>query len=256
VKRNIEDSFLKLSLPRKLGMVYITIRIPQLITLVLMEDNFFNNFLMAAMSAFQEKYRSNIKIMLGTHRELFKQHHNTNNRRRIMKKSMLMSIIVFLWVTVISLGVYADDNLQGPSTRDSIIELLGITGSYQLGLQAMGQAMNAFKNGLNNILPKDKKIPDEVWRNVVDEFKNELDNEGFYNLVVPIYEKYLTADDIKEIIAFYKSSVGRKFMGVAPNIMREAGQAGQEWAKKAMQRMIPRIEKRLREMGYSKESPG
>lgn len=173
-----------------------------------------------------------------------------------MKKSMFMSIALFLWVTFMFFGVYASDNIQDPPPRESIIELLETTGSYQLALQLMSQTMDALKNMFNKTLPDDKKIPDEVWANIVDEVKSDIDKESYYNLVVPIYEKYLTADDIKELIAFYKSSVGRKFIGVAPNIMRDAGQAGEEWARKAMQRMIPRIKKRLREMDYLRDKTG
>lgn len=173
-----------------------------------------------------------------------------------MKKSMFMSIIVFFWVIFIFPGVYASDDIQGSSTRDRIIELFEITNAYQMAMQLMGQAMGSFKNAMNKMLPNDKKISDEVWANIIDEISNELDKESYYNLVVPIYEKYFTPDDIKELIAFYKSSVGRKFTSVTPNIMRESGQAGIEWANKSMQRLIPRIKKRLQEMGYPKETVG
>ena len=173
-----------------------------------------------------------------------------------MKKSMFILSIVFLSVTFMFHGVYASDNIEGPSTRESIIEYLEITGAYQSSLQSIRQTMDALKNALNKMLPNDKKIPDELWANIIDEVSNELDKESYYNLVVPTYEKYFTPDDIKELVGFYKSSVGRKFLSVLPNIMKESGQAGQEWAKKATQRLIPRIKKRLQEMGYPKEITG
>ena len=92
-----------------------------------------------------------------------------------------------------------------------------------------------------------------MWANIIDEVSNELDKESYYDLVVPIYQKYFTPDDIEELVAFYKSSVGRKLISVTPNIMKETGQAGQEWVKKATQRLIPRIKKKLQEMGFPKE---
>jgi len=43
-----------------------------------------------------------------------------------MKKSMFILSIVFLSVTFMFHGVYASDNIEGPSTRESIVEYLEI----------------------------------------------------------------------------------------------------------------------------------
>ena len=173
-----------------------------------------------------------------------------------MKKIIAMIVILTFGEIFISTSSYAGDTTPTIPTRESVIELLEISNSYKLALQAMGQAMEALKNGLNDGLPNNKKISDEVWANLVNEAKSELDQESFYDIMIPIYSKYLTSGDIKGIIAFYRSEAGKNLTRVMPNITRDGGQAGQEWAKKAMQRIMPRIEKRLKEMGYSKEPIG
>ncbi|MBI5415336.1 MAG: DUF2059 domain-containing protein, partial [Candidatus Omnitrophica bacterium] len=43
--------------------------------------------------------------------------------------------------------------------------------------------------------------------------------------LVPIYDKYYTPDELKEIVAFYKSPAGQKVIEATPKIMQEAMQA-------------------------------
>jgi hypothetical protein len=142
------------------------------------------------------------------------------------------------------------------SNRRDIIELLEITKSYNIAMQAMSQFMNSYKETFNRNRPNEKKVPDEVVAKIIEEIKSELDKESFYDMIVPVYEKYLSNKDIKEIMAFYKSRAGRKFISVLPDILKDNGAAAQKWAKKAMERIGPKIEQRLKEMGYPKANVG
>ena len=47
-------------------------------------------------------------------------------------------------------------------------------------------------------------------------------------LYTPIYQKYLTLNDLKEIIAFYESPVGKKMSASASAMMTEGMQMGQQ----------------------------
>lgn len=47
-------------------------------------------------------------------------------------------------------------------------------------------------------------------------------------LYIPIYQKYLTIDDLKQIIAFYESPVGKKLASVTPAMTAEGMQLGQQ----------------------------
>ena len=63
-------------------------------------------------------------------------------------------------------------------------------------------------------------------------------------LVVPIYDKYLTHDEIKIIITFYETPVGKKMIAVLPQIMQESMAAGQQWGKEIGERVVERRETR------------
>ena len=170
-----------------------------------------------------------------------------------------MAKIVLMVIILLALNanpLLAEEGTKVNASPENIIDLLESTGSYKMAMQLMEQVMNTFKNAANSRLPNDKKIPDEVWASIVAEAKSEMDKDSLYNIIIPIYQKYFNDEDIKAIAAFYKSDIGKKFVDAMPNIARESGQAGEEWAKKAIQRILPRVKKRLEEMGYARESAG
>ncbi len=53
------------------------------------------------------------------------------------------------------------------------------------------------------------------------ELKTVFDMQGIMQELMPIYDKYYSADELKEIIAFYKTPAGQKMIEVTPKIMSE-----------------------------------
>jgi hypothetical protein len=56
--------------------------------------------------------------------------------------------------------------------------------------------------------------------------------------MVPLYARHFTADEIKQLAAFYRTPVGQKTMTEMPSLMMEAMQVGQ-------QIMLPRAQKAM-----------
>ena len=118
-----------------------------------------------------------------------------------------MAKIVLMVIILLALNanpLLAEEGTKVNASPENIIDLLEVTGSHKMSLQMMEQVMNAFKNAANSRLPNDKQIPDEVWASIVAEVKSEIDKEGLYKTIIPIYQKYFTDEDIKAIAAFYK----------------------------------------------------
>lgn len=141
-------------------------------------------------------------------------------------------------------------------TRADIVELFELTDTYRKGMLFLDQFMRTFKDSFNRKLPDEKKIPEGQWAMFVDELKNGMDKNEYYGIMVPIYEKYFTRKDIRGMISFYKSPVGQKLLKVTPDIMKEGGLAGQEWAKKIMPDIMKKLMRKLKQMGYSKKDVG
>ncbi len=47
--------------------------------------------------------------------------------------------------------------------------------------------------------------------------------------VIPIYDRHLSHEEIRGLIQFYETPLGRRLVKVLPQIMQESMAAGEEW---------------------------
>jgi hypothetical protein len=146
-----------------------------------------------------------------------------------MKQSLLL--LIFISVTQIA-------SAQTKTKVDNIRQLLELTGSGKLGMQAATTMIDNFK----------KNYPD-VDESYWIEIRKEITADELINMVVPIYDKYFSDNEIKELIAFYNSAVGKKVIENMPPILNESMLAGQVWGKQIAEKVV----KRLQVRGYIKE---
>lgn len=85
--------------------------------------------------------------------------------------------------------------------------------------------LNNFDNELLPIMDKN-----EV-ESIKNKFKSKFKVEDVIRLVTPIYDKYLSTDDVKGLIAFYKTPLGQKMITVMPAMMNEAMQTGARYGE-------------------------
>jgi len=72
------------------------------------------------------------------------------------------------------------------------------------------------------------------------------------DLAVPLYDKYYTTEDIKGLIQFYETPLGRKTVKALPSLMGELTEAsqrmGQDFARQSMLEVMaehPELEKAM-----------
>jgi hypothetical protein len=153
-----------------------------------------------------------------------------------MKRHLLLAVLL-------ASTVLAAENpaLAQPGTEDAkradIRRLLELTGAGDLWMQVVRQLLQNFKQ----VVPK---VPAKVW----DELAKEINARELIELVVPAYERHFTHADIRSLISFYSSPVGRKFVRVQPALVQESMAAGQAWGVQ----IGKRLEERLRKAGYLK----
>jgi uncharacterized protein len=90
------------------------------------------------------------------------------------------------------------------------------------------------------------QVPNEFW----DSFVKEVRSDELIDLVVPIYDRYYTLEEIRDLTRFYQSPVGQKTIKVLPKLSAEAIDAGQEWGRIVADRAI----RKLKDKGYDKTS--
>lgn len=98
--------------------------------------------------------------------------------------------------------------------KDEIIQLIKVSGSA-------GQ-MTAALDQILPMIPEDKQV----------EFKKDFEASlpSLYEKIIPIFEKHYTKEDIKEMLKFYNSPIGKKISKNSESIATESMEVGQEWA--------------------------
>lgn len=76
----------------------------------------------------------------------------------------------------------------------------------------------------------DQVLPMIPVENQAD-FKKEYEASlpSLYEKMVPVYQKYYTHEEIKEMLKFYKSPLGKKIAENAGNLTSDGMQVGQDW---------------------------
>jgi hypothetical protein len=123
--------------------------------------------------------------------------------------------------------------------REEIRKLIELTGAAKVSASALKQIIAPMRQAF-------PQVPEGFW----NEFLNEVRADELVDLIVPIYDKYYTRDDIHELTKFYQSPVGQKTVKVLPQLSAEAIDAGQEWGRGVADRAM----KKLQEKGYDKSS--
>ncbi|MDO9154389.1 MAG: DUF2059 domain-containing protein [Paludibacter sp.] len=98
-----------------------------------------------------------------------------------------------------------------------------VSGSNETYKVAIKQMISMYKTESSLSPEKLKNLEDEMMKTSMKELTD---------LLIPIYQKYITISDINEMIKFYESPVGKKFANNNPAITQESMKIGQQWGMK------------------------
>jgi len=99
---------------------------------------------------------------------------------------------------------FVDVKKKSEIKRALVCELLQLVNAKQQSQEVL--------NSMIKMMPSD----------ICDSFKKALNADEMMELVIPVYEKYLTIDDLKSMIKFYKSPAGKKLLEAQPKIMKDS----------------------------------
>ncbi|MFN6464830.1 MAG: DUF2059 domain-containing protein [Nostoc sp. DedVER02] len=122
-------------------------------------------------------------------------------------------------------------NAQEIEKTNNINKLLEITGAKNISRQIITQLLISFKSEY-------PEVPQKFW----DSFAAELKIDDMVNEFIPVYNKYFTNEEIKQIIAFYQTPVGKKTITVIPQISQESYDIGKKYGIAAAERALKKLE--------------
>ncbi len=122
-------------------------------------------------------------------------------------KKVFLSIAFLL---IVQIGMAQEANFKA-----DVLKLISISGA--------DAQMKVVKPQILNMIPEVNK----------ENFSKEFDTSlpSMYDKIAKIYMEIYTQEDIKGMIAFYESPVGKKMNEKAGELGQKSMQAGQEWAK-------------------------
>lgn len=106
-------------------------------------------------------------------------------------------------------------------TKD-IRKLLEVTGAEQQMIQSLNIMTDSFKRNLSD-------VPPEFWDQFVIEAKKDMNS--LLNDMAELYKKHYNENEVKALIKFYSSDLGKKILAKTPIIQQEAFRMGEEWGR-------------------------
>lgn len=136
----------------------------------------------------------------------------------MLKKSLVLVVMCLAMLFAAAPSVSA----QAPSAEYKTIlkKMLEVSGAMTSAKVMLPQMVAMVKQ-------QSPGIPDAFWDGFQNKWENKLDSK-LTELYAPIYQKHLTLDDLKKIVAFYESPVGKKLSEATPAMMSEGMQVGQK----------------------------
>jgi hypothetical protein len=133
-------------------------------------------------------------------------------------------------------------------------KLLEVTGAATMGAQMAGLVSNQVIDSMRQNQPSVPARAVEIVKDVLNvEFARAFEQGGsLRQKMVQIQMKYFTHDEVKALLEFYSTPVGRKAISVMPLAAQEGAVAGQEWAAANMARIGANLQDRLRTEGFIK----
>ncbi|UCH49311.1 MAG: DUF2059 domain-containing protein [Betaproteobacteria bacterium] len=171
----------------------------------------------------------------------------------MMTRTCLLALALLLATLPLhAQNVEPEQSVVTPEKSQRIERLLEVTGALNIAKMMSEAVTRQMTNAISQARPD---IPAEAM-NIVAEETNAVISEamvakgGFIDLIIPVYAKHFSTDELDALIAFYESPVGSKTVRVMPQITREAMQIGQAWGQSLGPTIVERVKVRFEEKGY------
>src|SRR5262245_33697472 len=135
-----------------------------------------------------------------------------------------------------------------PAFKADIERLMELTGASKLGAQMASLASSAMLDGMRKAQPD---LPERLFtvlqEVLADEFtKGFTSPDGMLPEYVALYARHFTHDEVRGLLAFYATDLGKKTIKTLPTLAQEGATIGQQWADANMPRILGVLQARLK----------
>ena len=161
-----------------------------------------------------------------------------------LKEAVMRIAIVFVVTVAISFPslCYADSATH----RKAVEELFSLMKTAELLSSLTVQTKQMVLQQIKQMdIPKGQEpILEKYMGRIVDVINEDMSWERAKDDYIALYTRHFSEDEIEDLIQFYKSPIGMKFIEKMPQIMKESLEIGQ----RRSQNMFPKLRKLVEEM--------
>lgn len=162
-----------------------------------------------------------------------------------MRLNKFKNFMVVLLIWFYSASVFA----VTAEKEEDILKLLQVMGNASIvedvASSTVSYAISQEKKRYQDLPKKVEHVLSEsIYKAIMDRAK-DLDA-----IIVPIYDKYYTHKEIRELTAFFQTPIGRKYSSVTMAMSQELLPVFQEWSRSMGTVAAERARKELAKHGY------
>lgn len=148
-------------------------------------------------------------------------------------------------VIIIVLVCLAGLQLNAQNKQEKITELISIIHSEQMTNKMFDNMLQMMTQQSEKSLTKEQQ--GDLSSFIVSGLKDVI-KKAVFEYYPKIYDKYFTEKDIKELIKFYKSAAGQKYLKVTPDIQNDLMQNYMKTDFLEFQKKIEQKKKEIKEV--------
>jgi hypothetical protein len=146
---------------------------------------------------------------------------------------------------------------QTPDTpsHDEVLKLMDVLGARKTmksAMDGMGDLMarsmlDEMKKKVPNAIPEQEKLMSELVAGMRQDMLSVMNQDDMLELIVPVYQKHLTKQEVKMVTDFYSSPAGQAFVQKIPLVLNEAMQVGADYGRTRQEQLQKLLQTRLAE---------
>ncbi|MEC4677206.1 MAG: DUF2059 domain-containing protein [Nitrospirota bacterium] len=132
-----------------------------------------------------------------------------------MKKGSILLVSTFFFIFSAWSGPIFANASEAEKVAHELLEVSGVT---KMGTQITAQLIKHQRKNMPD-------IPEQFWVDVAGTLKSD----GLNKKIVAVYVRHFSIEEMKTIVAFYKTTVGKKYLQKLPEITQESMAVGRIW---------------------------
>jgi hypothetical protein len=156
---------------------------------------------------------------------------------------------VLLVIALLTVAPWPDAMAVDEEKHQNIAKLVEMTGTLQNATAVLDRMLPQMIDLIRKSNPEiPQQVLDALEKDGKDEFHKALPE--LIEPIIAIYDANYSAAEVRQLLAFYQSPLGRKMIERMPQITQQSMAVGSAWGQSAGERVAERIRVSAKQKGY------